>query len=32
MRDWEATFIDLWQQGLEIAVIAQRFGVPYGTI
>jgi|SRR5882724_2429858 transposase len=32
MREWEATFIDLWQQGLEIADIAQRLGVPYGTI
>jgi cell division septation protein DedD len=32
MRDWEATLIDLWQQSLEIAAIAQRLGVPYGTI
>ena len=32
MRDWESDFIALWQQGLEIAEIAQRFGMPYGTI
>jgi hypothetical protein len=32
MRDWESTFIDLWQQGLEITEIAQRLGVPKGTV
>jgi len=32
MRDWESTFIDLWQQGLEITEIAQRMGIPDGTV
>jgi len=27
----EATFIALWTEGLEIAVIAQRLGIPKGT-
>ena len=28
----EATFIALWPQGLEIAAIAQRLGIPKGTV
>jgi transposase len=28
----EATFIALWTQGLEITVIAQRLGIPKGTV
>jgi hypothetical protein len=28
----EATFIALWNQGLEIAAIAQRLGIPIGTV
>lgn len=28
----EATFIALWTQGLEIAVMAQRLGIPKGTV
>ena len=28
----EATFIALWQQGLETAEIAQRLGIPRGTV
>jgi DNA-directed RNA polymerase specialized sigma24 family protein len=27
----EARFIELWQQGLETATIAQRLGIPPGT-
>jgi hypothetical protein len=30
--DEEATFIALWQAGLETAAIAQRLGVPKGTV
>ena len=30
--DDEATFITLWQQGLETSVIAQRLGIPKGTV
>jgi DNA-binding transcriptional MocR family regulator len=32
MRDWQPEFIALWQQGLEIREIAQRLGLPYGTV
>jgi transposase len=32
MTDWQPEFIALWQQGLEIREIAQRLGVPYGTV
>jgi transposase len=32
MRDWQPEFIALWQQGLAIREIAQRLGVPYGTV
>jgi hypothetical protein len=32
MRDWESTFIDLWNQGLETTEITQRLGVPKGTV
>jgi hypothetical protein len=28
----EATFIALWTQGLELAAIAQRLGIPKGTV
>jgi transposase len=28
----EARFIALWQQGLEITAIAQRLGIPKGTV
>jgi DNA-directed RNA polymerase specialized sigma24 family protein len=28
----EATFITLWNQGLEITEIAQRLGIPKGTV
>jgi hypothetical protein len=28
----EARFIELWQQGLETAVIAQQLGIPRGTV
>jgi hypothetical protein len=28
----EATFIALWTQGLEVTVIAQRLGIPRGTV
>jgi hypothetical protein len=28
----EATFIALWQQSLETVAIAQRLGVPRGTV
>jgi DNA-directed RNA polymerase specialized sigma24 family protein len=32
MTDWESTFIPLWEQGLEITEIAQRLGIPKGTV
>jgi hypothetical protein len=32
MRDWEPLFIDLWNQGLEATEIAQRLGIPKGTV
>jgi hypothetical protein len=28
----EATFIELWNQGLELAEMAQRLGIPRGTV
>jgi transposase len=28
----EATLIALWQEGLEISAIAQRLGIPPGTV
>jgi hypothetical protein len=32
MTDWQPEFIALWLQGLEIREIAQRLGLPYGTV
>jgi DNA-binding IclR family transcriptional regulator len=32
MQSWEPQFIDLWNQGLEITEIAQRLGIPDGTV
>lgn len=28
----EATLIALWQEGLELAAISQRLGIPRGTV
>jgi DNA-directed RNA polymerase specialized sigma24 family protein len=32
MTPTEAEFIALWNEGLEITVIAQRLGLPKGTV
>jgi DNA-binding Lrp family transcriptional regulator len=31
-RPWEPDFIELWQQGIETAEIAQQLGIPPGTV
>jgi DNA-directed RNA polymerase specialized sigma24 family protein len=30
--DEEAAFIELWNQGLELTAVAQRLGIPKGTV
>jgi len=31
-RAWEAEFITLWEAGTEITAMAQRLGIPKGTV